>query len=223
MRVGAIQSQARIVDVETTHATPAQMRAAIATAYQNVTGRAPTKGALDTITAQAMVETARGTSMINYNFGGIKGQSPQGMTTRAKTVEVENGKTTHIVDGFRAYGSLQDGATDYVKLLHDRFSSAFSRADAGDVNGFAHELKSAHYFTANESDYAAALRAQAGISAGASTASAATPTSAATPASLASPASPDVVSRFSRADEISRALDALSQSAVRILGEDSDS
>ncbi len=215
MRVGPISIQSRNVEVQTTHATPAALRSAIATAYVKVTGKQPTPAAVDALSAQAMVETARGTSMINYNFGGIKGTSPAGLTTHAKTVEVTGGKLTHIVDGFRAYNSLEDGATDYVRVLHNGFPAAFSRAQAGDIDGFAHELKAARYYTASEPAYAAALHAQSGTSSVANgQAMSAVPAAAPLPPSTST--SPD---RFARAAQITRIMDAISSSAARILGD----
>jgi flagellar protein FlgJ len=199
------------VPVEVTHATPTQMRSAIASAYTKLTGKPPSQGVLDALSAQAMLETARGTSMINYNFGGIKGTSPAGTTTRARTFEVEGGKTTHIVDHFRAYGSLEAGALDYVKLVRDRFGRALAAADAGSIDGFAHELKAAHYFTASEKDYASALHAMAG-----------TPNHATSAPTLAANPTPEAADRFARAEEIARIGDALSASAARILAPSKD-
>jgi len=135
----------------------ADLRAAIGRAYTKLTGGAPSSGLLDTLTAHASLETGSGAAMYNFNFGGIKGHSPTGETAVCRTKEVFNGKEVEVRDGFRAYHSLDDGAVDYVRLMRDRFGGAVSRAEAGDVEGFAHALKKASYYTADETKYANAL------------------------------------------------------------------
>lgn len=146
---------------QSTPTAPSELRAAIARAYQRVTGAPASRGVLDALTAQASLETARGTSMLNYNFGGIKGASPAGATVRSKTVEVLQGKQQTIVDGFRAYKTLDEGAEDYVRTMRGSFARALAAADHGSIDGFAHELKEARYYTASEKDYARALHALA--------------------------------------------------------------
>lgn len=156
-------SNARQVDPERTSVTRADLRGAIGRAYQKVTGQAPSSNVLDMLTAHASLETGSGAQMYNFNFGGIKGKSPTGETARCRTKEVFDGKEVEVRDGFRAYRSLDDGALDYVRLMRDRFGGAVSKAESGDVDGFAHALKQAHYYTADESKYASALRHLSGV------------------------------------------------------------
>jgi hypothetical protein len=113
---------------------------------------------LDVLTAQACHETAHGASMYNYNFGGIKGSSPEGTTARLRTREVLQGKEVSITDGFRAYSTPVAGATDYLLLLERRFPRAVDAAREGDVDGFVRSLKAGHYFTADPDQYAASVR-----------------------------------------------------------------
>lgn len=156
--------QARAAEVAPTKTAVdrTQIRDAIGRAYEKLNGRAPSKATLATLTAHACHETASGASMYNYNFGGIKGRSPEGLTANCRTKEVVDGKEISITDGFRAYRTLDDGAVDYLALMQARFGNAMAKADKGDMNGFAHALKQSHYYTANENTYAAALRAHAG-------------------------------------------------------------
>ena len=167
MRVGASaavtspaieRKQRTEVEVQRTSVSRADLRAAIGRAHQKLTGHAASPALLDTLTAHASLETGSGAQMYNYNFGGIKGASPSGETARMRTKEVIDGREIEVRDGFRAYRSLDDGALDYVRLMRDRFGSAVSRAELGDVDGFAHALKQARYYTADESKYASALR-----------------------------------------------------------------
>jgi hypothetical protein len=85
-----------------------------------------------------------------------------------------------------------------------------TQAKAGDLGGFAHALKQAHYYTASEQDYAAGLKALQ--PAGASGAS-----GASDPSLLQRVPAPG---DFSTSAELSRVIDAMSASAVRIADPD---
>lgn len=154
---------ARVVEAQRTPATRGELRSAIARAVSRQTGKPAPDGLVDVLTAQASLETASGQQMYNFNFGGIKGRGPSGATAICRTHEVVNGKEITIKDGFRAYGSLDEGAADYVKLMQNRFGSAVDAAGRGDVDGFAHALKKSGYYTASETDYASGLRRLMGV------------------------------------------------------------
>jgi hypothetical protein len=173
--IGARPAPQRIeVEGQKTVVSRADIRGAIAKAYESQTGKKPSAQLLDTLTAQASLETGSGSAMYNYNFGGIKGGAPgTHETARLRTKEVEGGKEVEVRDGFRAYRSLDAGADDYVHLLRTKFGDAVNQAEHGDVNGFAHALKEAHYYTADESKYAAALSTLAGKPDGAASATSA--------------------------------------------------
>jgi hypothetical protein len=205
---GAISSQS--VDPTRTPVCPEDLRAAIGRAYQRVTGKAASKTLLDNLTAQASLETGRGAQMYNYNFGGIKGSSPTGQTAHCLTHEVVSGKQITLSQGFRAYGSVDAGAEDYVRVLRKNFGAALGQAELADVGGFAHALKQAGYFTANESDYAAALQGQLGANSLAGT----------TPVAPA-PTVPDLDKFFDSA-RLTRISNALAESALRIASPDVD-
>lgn len=155
----------RAVAPQRTPTTVSDIRAALSRAHVRVAGRPASPDLLDTLTAQVSLETARGDRMYNYNFGGIKGASPAGTTAACMTHEVIDGKDVTVRQDFRAYESLDQGADDYVKVMRTRFSAALAPAERGDLEGYAHALKQARYYTAREGDYAAALRANAGTSA----------------------------------------------------------
>jgi hypothetical protein len=158
MGVQAIgKAPAHEVEVSRTPVTRADMRASIARAYEKVKGHVASEATLDILTAQASLETANGSKMNNFNFAGIKGHGPSGLTAKYQTFEFIDGKRVDMVDGFRAYQSLDEGAVDYVNVLGARFGKALSRAELGDVSGFAHELKQSGYYTASEDSYRNAL------------------------------------------------------------------
>ena len=172
MRVGASSSAhaaapSREVEPRRTQVSQGEIRDAIARAHAKVTGRAASGATLDVLTAQASLETASGGRMYNYNFGGIKGAGPTGETAKLRTHEVLGGKDVEIRDGFRAYRTIDEGATDYVRLMKDRFPGAMAQAERGDVDGFARALKQSSYYTADEKSYASGLRSLMGTSAAA--------------------------------------------------------
>jgi len=200
------RSQRAEVEVQRTSVSRTDLRGAIGRAHQKLTGRAPSPALLDVLTAHASLETGSGAQMYNFNFGGIKGASPAGETARMRTKEVIGGKEIEVRDGFRSYRSLDDGALDYVRLMRDRFGGAVSRAESGDIDGFAHALKQARYYTADESKYADALHRLAG---------APSPMMTAAATELRAPVSP-AAAVFPDSFELGRVLDAISSHPVRI-------
>jgi flagellum-specific peptidoglycan hydrolase FlgJ len=133
---------------------------ALGHAYTQVTGERPSAATTAILTAQWAHETGRGASMYNYNFGGIKGTGPSGLSVAQRTREGWGAEERQIVDRFRAYGSATEGATDYVKLLATRYPKALEAARQGDAEGFVHALKARGYFTGNEQAY---VRSVAGM------------------------------------------------------------
>jgi flagellum-specific peptidoglycan hydrolase FlgJ len=196
----------RQVEAHRTPVSPTELRASIGRAYQRVTGNTPRSAVLDALTAQASLETAHGAQMFNFNFGGIKGSGSQG-TANYLTHEVTSAGDVTVRQGFRAYGSVDEGAEDYIRVLSHRFGAAFAKAQVGDIDGFAHALKQAGYYTASEKDYASALHANSGQLATTSTARL-------QPIPALSNVSQGA--SFSTSDQLSRVIDALSSSAPRI-------
>ena len=236
MRVGAsgtnaaaAAQQAHDVEPRRTAVSQGDLRAAIGRAHVKVTGKAASAATLDVLTAQASLETASGSSMFNYNFGGIKGASPSGETAKLRTHEILNGKDVEIRDGFRAYKNIDEGAADYVRLMRDRFPGAMAQAERGDVNGFAHALKQSHYYTADEGAYASGLR---GLMSSASSATSTTNASQGAAAAIgALPALPNTSSvlagtspadGFVDASQLSRVLDSIGHHRTVIEPEDDD-
>ncbi|MEO7036080.1 MAG: glucosaminidase domain-containing protein [Polyangiaceae bacterium] len=131
----------------------AQAADALRAAWTNVTGEPPSQKTLSILTAQWAHETGNGGSMYNYNFGGIKGMGPSGLSVSQRTREGFGATERTITDRFRAYGSAEEGATDYVKLLTRRFPEATASAQSGDAVGFVSGLKQRGYFTGDASAY----------------------------------------------------------------------
>jgi flagellum-specific peptidoglycan hydrolase FlgJ len=147
-RVGA-----RTVEAQRTRLTPDEASRAIREALNRATGTAPNDQTVALLTAQWAHETAHGASMYNYNFGGIKGTGPSGLTVAQRTKEGWGHNERSVTDHFRAYESAQDGANDYVKLLMAHYPEALTAASRGDASGFVHGLKQRGYFTGDERAY----------------------------------------------------------------------
>lgn len=147
------QPAGNLVPVVRTQLSAGQAQDALRAAWEKVTGEAPSDKTLALITAQWAHETGSGASMYNYNFAGIKGAGPDGLSVAQHTREGYGASERRIVDNFRAYKSAEDGATDYVQLLTKRFPEAVEGARQGDPNAFVRGLKSRGYFTGQESAY----------------------------------------------------------------------
>lgn len=163
MKVGIQQSLSRAshakheVPPKRTPVTRVDISNAIRRALEQSNGERPPEQLVETLTAHASLETASGDKMFNFNFAGIKGQSPSGTTAVLKTKEVVGGQEVVIRDGFRAYANIDEGARDYVRTMKAQFSGALGPAALGDVQSFASALKRAGYYTATEADYARGL------------------------------------------------------------------
>ena len=211
----AAGAKAHVVAAKRTPTPPAQIRAAIGASYRLQTGADATKPMLDILSAHVAHETGRGASMFNYNFGGIKGTGPSGATARYGTREVgSDDQERHVVDGFRAYRSLNEGANDYVRMMKDRYPSALAAAARGDSDGFAAALKQRGYFTAHLDDYAAALRGLMHAPDGAVSALA----PAAAPGPVAAPllAAPTDPSAYVTQGVLGRVLDAVATMGAQV-------
>lgn len=131
-----------------------QASEAIRSAYVSVTGEQPSHGTLAILTSHWALETGHGKSMYNYNFAGIKGRGPEGLTAVMNTREGYGETAVQIRDGFRAYTSAEAGAKDYVSLLQRKFGNALEAARAEQPARFAQELKAGGYYTGDPALYA---------------------------------------------------------------------
>jgi len=126
---------------------------ALRAAWTHVTGQPPSERTVAILTAQWAHETGNGASMYNYNFGGIKGMGPSGLSVSQRTKEGFGASEHTITDRFRAYRTAEEGATDYIKLLSTRFPEAVGAAQSGDPAGFVAGLKQRGYFTGDPAVY----------------------------------------------------------------------
>jgi len=126
---------------------------ALEAAWTKAHGTPPSPGTLSILVGQWAHETGRGASMLNYNFGGIKGTGPSGASTVYRTREGFGASEVQIQDRFRAYASAEEGAGDYLSLLERRYPEALRAAERGDPAAFVQGLKSHGYFTGDPAAY----------------------------------------------------------------------
>jgi Mannosyl-glycoprotein endo-beta-N-acetylglucosaminidase len=145
--------RAGVVQAVRTPLTTDQASSLISDALEHVTGEKPKPETVAILTAQWAHETGHGASMFNYNFAGIKGSGPTGLSVVQRTREGYGSSERTTTDNFRAYQTAEDGARDYVSLLQARFPGALQAAQAGDPAATVHALKQAGYFTGDEAVY----------------------------------------------------------------------
>jgi flagellar protein FlgJ len=119
------------------------------------------------VIAQAALETGWGRSRpadasgTSNNFFGIKaGAGWQGASVSADTTEYHGGTAGTETAEFRAYGSVAENVSDYVRLLRDNPRYAAALHTGSDVRAFAGALQRGGYAT--DPSYADKIVAVAG-------------------------------------------------------------
>ncbi len=135
---------------------PSEAAAHLHEAWKTELGNPPPR-AVGILWAQWALETGRGKHMRGFNYGGLKGTSPEGKSAVFSTRE-GFGETEHrIRSRFRVYDDAGQGARDYVRTLATSYPEAIERARAGDAAGFSDALARARYFTASPDAYKSAI------------------------------------------------------------------
>jgi len=130
---------------------------ALRRAWTKTMQRAPSKDVVLVLTAHWAHETHGGRSMFNFNFGGIKGKGPDGLSCVREAHEGSGYHVRALLDRFRVYRDAKEGAEDYLSLLMRKYPAAVEAAERGDVTDFVGALKRGGYFTGSEADYARSL------------------------------------------------------------------
>lgn len=143
------------------NAEPPAVYAAMADAWRQQIGTEPPRASLLVLLSQWALETDAGRFCLNWNIAGIKRVPGDGHDWATyDTHEVIGGVDRVLQQQFRAYASLGDGVSDYLRELRHTFGFAWPAVDAGDVVDFAHRLKQRGYYTAPESQYASGLQSR---------------------------------------------------------------
>jgi flagellum-specific peptidoglycan hydrolase FlgJ len=97
----------------------------------------------ETLLAQAILESASGKSLLTtkYNaFFGIKDTKDwTGPTVNMKTGEILKGKPEVISSNFRAYGSFEESARDYIKFL--KVNPRYTKAGVFTAKTYTDQIK----------------------------------------------------------------------------------
>jgi len=128
----------------------------LARAWHSIFRSAPREATLSVLWAHWAHETARGQRMHAYNFAGLKGHGPSGVSVVVWTREGD-APNDLVKRSFRAYRGPAEGARDYLRLLVTRYPSAVRAARDGNAYAFAVALELGGYFTGNSRVYTRAL------------------------------------------------------------------
>lgn len=137
------------VPMKTTPVSSAQVAAAFIPAYKKIFGEDAGPVAGPMLLSLAWIETARGTSMQNYNVGNITaGKTYSGAKWEPPWVNVTDAssarnKALHeqMVKGlapsaFRSYPTLDAGMEDFLRQLKSTFQEVIAAAKTGDPDKF---------------------------------------------------------------------------------------
>ena len=156
----------REVPKTNTPVSDAQMSQAIINVWQRLFGTAPSKEQVYMIMAQNSLETGPNrSSMHNYNVGNIiAGNSGHDYFLGGDWMYADKAETQKkkIVQHFRAYGSLEEGVEDYLKLLSQskRYASAWQHIIHPDIKAYSEALHDAGYYGEKAEKYTAGLQAR---------------------------------------------------------------
>lgn len=158
--------KATLIPDELTPCTPRDVMWALRVAFERVTGLVPSRATLALATAQSALETGRWKAIHRFNLGNIKaGETYEGAYCQFRCNEVIKGKLLwfdppHPQTNFRAFLSLEDGATDHIEFLSKRarYASAWAQLVRGNPDAYVHALKAAGYFTADVGPYHKAVK-----------------------------------------------------------------
>jgi flagellum-specific peptidoglycan hydrolase FlgJ len=151
-----------LLENQLTPLTADQAAAALSEGYKLVTGALPSPAILGLLIGQTSLETGNWKKIHNYNFGNVRGESPDGLFTSFRAGEIIDGKEKFLEAGdpknkFRAYRDAASGAADYIRALRHR-PHWWDGLQSGTVDGFIHGLTTyPAYFTANAAEYARVL------------------------------------------------------------------
>ena len=140
--------------------TARELLDALTAAFSDQMGQPPTHPALVILAGQIGLETANGTACFDWDVGNFKAV-PGADYQAFRTWEIVGGKRVDMVCRFAAFPSLQVGIEAYLHAMYTRWGAAWHYACLGDAAGFAHALKAAGYYTADEGEYARGVAARA--------------------------------------------------------------
>ena len=143
-----------------------QMAQAIVSVWQRLFGTVPSKEQVYMIMAQNAIETGRDRkAMHNYNVGNIiVGTTDHDYFLGGDWMYTDKSETKKktITQKFRAYNTLEEGVSDYLKLLSGikRYASSWQHILHPDIKAYSKALHDAGYYGAKEEEYTKGLVSQ---------------------------------------------------------------
>ena len=131
-------------------------------AYRAVTGKTPTRQEISLLAAWWGLETGWGKSCHCFNLGNAKSRDGDGRCwCFFRCNEIINGRVVWFDPPnpgcrFRAFESIEDGAADWVALIHSQFPEAAAALKEG-PDQVARAAKRRGYYTADEAQYTRTL------------------------------------------------------------------
>ena len=136
--------------------TAPQLLDALGAAFREQMGESAPHECLAILAGQIAHETDNGRRCYDWDVGNFKAV-PGADYQSFQTWEIIGGKRVDMVCKFAVFPSLEQGLSAYLHAFYTRWGAAWHYACLGDVDGFAHGLKVAGYYTAPEADYAAGV------------------------------------------------------------------
>jgi mannosyl-glycoprotein endo-beta-N-acetylglucosaminidase len=149
-----------------TPVSDAQMAQAIIRVWERLFGTDPSQEQVYMVMAQNAIETGPDrASMHNYNVGNIiVGNTDHDYFLGGDWMFSDKSETQKkkITQKFRAYNSLEEGLTDYLKLLSSskRYAPAWEHIKHPDIRAYSKALHDAGYYGAKEEEYTKGLIGQ---------------------------------------------------------------
>jgi peptidoglycan hydrolase-like protein with peptidoglycan-binding domain len=159
----AVRAQGKEIPAEVTRGTLAEAVSALRAALPSASDKTLAK-----LLAQAMLETGNFASCYNFNWGNVRARDGEPFFMHPGAVD-ENIDGKHVVARgkddplrrFRAYASLEEGISEWLRVIRDLYVPGWTAANDDDVScyQFAHALgepraKGYRYYTADRDRYA---------------------------------------------------------------------
>src|ERR1700690_207020 len=152
-----------VTTVKTTPTIPNFIKSVIVS-YNKMYNTVPSKEAVGILFSQWSIETGQGKNCYNWNLGNVKYVQANGdvpYMALSGVWEIVNGirieiPITNPGAWFRSFEVLDEGMEFYLGFIKNgRYASAWPCMQAGDVAGYAHQLRLHGYYTASEASYVA--------------------------------------------------------------------
>ena len=154
----------KIVQKETNPPDMTTIRAAVKNAVIDILGvKNNVDVTVDILMGQLGMETGF-KSLHNNNVGNLMAIGSPNQYWKGDVIillahEYDKQKQKYYLNSlFRAYDTLNDGVSDWARLLKEKFPSAVKKAAGGDIEGFVTQLKKNRYFTAPVESYMAGVK-----------------------------------------------------------------